>query len=396
MGTIDNLSNEMRDVLQSNILPYWENKILDTEHFGFFGQITGSGKVNSGADRGSTLAARIMWTYASAYRMFKDEKYLAMATFAMRYILDYFYDNKFGGVYWSLDYEGKPSETKKQIYSQSFAIFGLSEYYRATGIKETLDYAIRIYYLVEQHSFDFVKNGYREALSREWEQLDDVRLSEKDENEVKTMNTHLHLMEAYISLYRVWKDNGLKRQLTNLVDLFLTKIYNKNNNHFGLFFDEDWNCKSLTVAYGLEISALWMMYEAAEILSDKNLLQRVKEMVPIVLNSVSEGLEPDGSMIYEYDLATGLTDKDRHWWVEAETVMGFMYFYQKYQNEEMLDRALHCWTYIKANLIDRENGEWYWSILADGTVNVTDDKAGFWKCPYHDGRMCMEIIERFS
>jgi len=396
MNKISELRSEVLDVLQNNILPYWEKYMQDHENGGFYGRMSGDEKLMPEAEKGAILNARILWTYSSAYRLLKSSEYWEMATRAKRYLIDHFYDKRFGGIYWSLDYKGNPLDTKKQIYALGFAIYGLSEYHRATGDREALDYAIMLFKSIEEHSFDKEKNGYLEALTREWNEIEDMRLSEKDANEKKTMNTHLHILEPYTNLYRVWKNDELRKQIKNLVEVFLDKILNKETNHLRLFFDENWNGKDHIISYGHDIEASWLIHEAALVLEDETLLKRVEAVVPQIANAAGEGLQADGGMIYEKNTETGEVDADRHWWVQAETVVGYINLYEYFNNEDALEKALQCWNFIKKHLIDSKNGEWFWSLKADGTINTIDDKAGFWKCPYHNGRMCMELLGRFQ
>lgn len=392
--SISTLKQEVQEVLTTNILPYWMNRMVDEENGGFYGRITGMEQRVPEAEKGAILNARILWTYSAAYRLLKKEEYLAMATRAKEYIIHHFYDKEFGGIYWSLDCKGTPLDTKKQIYALGFAIYGLSEYNRATGDKESLDYAVRLFESIEAHSFDAVKNGYCEALTREWDEIEDMRLSEKDANERKTMNTHLHILEPYTNLYRVWKDERLKKQLYNLILIFTDKILNRETGHLQLFFDDDWNSKYRIVSYGHDIEASWLIHEAALELGDKDLLAKVEPIVKQIAIAASEGFTSEGGMIYEKNPDTYRVDADRHWWVQAETVVGYMNLFQHFNDKGALQKAIACWDFIRKYLIDRENGEWYWSIRADGTVNREDDKAGFWKCPYHNGRMCMEVLMR--
>ena len=277
-----------------------------------------------------------------------------------------------------------------------FAIYGLSEYHRATGDEEALEYAIRLFNDIEAHSFDDKKNGYCEASTRNWQELADMRLSEKDDNERKTMNTHLHILEPYTNLYRVWKDDRLKEQIYNLIQLFIQKIKHPSTHHLQLFFDDDWNSKHNIISYGHDIEASWLIHEAALELNDAQLLVKVEKVIKDIAQAATEGLTENGGMIYEKDMDRTHTDTDYHWWVQAETVVGYINLYQHFGDKENLHRAIRCWDFIKNHLIDHTNGEWLWSVHADGTPNHEDDKAGFWKCPYHNGRMCMEIIERYN
>ena len=393
---INRLRDEMRSELENNILPFWMNKMEDNEQGGFYGQITGNDELRPEASKGAILNARILWTFSAAYRLLKKPEYLETATRAKRYLIDRFYDPQYGGIYWELDYKGNPLDTKKQIYAIGFAIYGLSEYARATGDEEALAYAQQLFDVIEEHSFDPEQNGYLEALTRNWQPIEDMRLSDKDENEKKTMNTHLHILEPYTNLYRVWKDERLKRQLRNLIEVFVTKILDPQTGHLNLFFEEDWTNKYRIYSYGHDIEASWLIHEAALVLGDETILKRIEPIIIRIAEAADEGLNPDGSMIYENFLDKGKIDRELHWWVQAENVVGHANLYQHFGDERALDTACRCWDFIKTKLIDHEQGEWHWSILPDGTVNRKDDKAGFWKCPYHNGRMCMEIIERFE
>ncbi|WP_418833677.1 AGE family epimerase/isomerase [Phocaeicola sp.] len=394
--TINTLRKEVTEELEGNILPFWMNKMTDRERGGFYGRISGEDVLMPDEPKGAILNARILWTFSAAYRLLKKPEYLATATRAKRYLLDFFYDKQFGGIYWSVDCEGNPLDTKKQIYALGFAIYGLSEYARATGDEEALEYAIRLFEVIEKYSFDAEKNGYVEALTRDWQPIADMRLSDKDENEKKTMNTHLHILEPYANLYRVWKDGRLKTQLKNLIELFVTKILDTQTYHLNLFFEDDWTNKYHLISYGHDIEASWLIHEAALVLGDETVLKQIEPVIMRIARAADEGLNADGSMTYERFSDKGETDRELHWWVQAENVVGHLNLYQHFGDEEALSTALRCWQFIKDKLIDRENGEWYWSRFADGSINRNDDKAGFWKCPYHNGRMCLEINERFA
>ena len=386
---------EMQDVLTGNILPFWIDKMVDHENGGFYGRIDGHGNLHADAEKGGILNARILWTLSAAYRVLGKSEYLEMATRAKDYIIAHFIDREYGGTYWSLDYKGNPKDTKKQFYAIGFMIYGLSEYVRATGDKEALDYAIQLFECIEEHSLDVIYNGYIEACTREWGEIADMRLSVLDANYPKSQNTHLHIIEPYANLYRVWKDERLEKALRNMINIFTDKILNPETNHLDLFFEKDWTRGDGHLeSYGHDIECSWLMHEAALVLGDAEVLKKVEEIVPLVAKASEKGLNPDGSMIHEANLDTGHVDDDLHWWVQAEAVVGFYNIYQHFGDESALDKSLQCWQYIKDNLIDYEGGEWYWSRRPDGTLNLDDDKAGFWKCPYHNGRMCLEIIER--
>ena len=393
------LATQLKAELTKNILPYWMGRVPDPDG-GMYGRITGDDIVDPSAPIGNIMTARVLWTFASAYRLLKDsgdpasaKQYLEMAVMARNLIINRFYDPEFGGTYWSLNPDQTPLDTKKQIYAIAFTIYGLAELNRATGDGKALEYAIKLFNSIEEHSFDAVRGGYFEAFTREWADIEDMRLSDKDANESKTMNTHLHVLEAYTCLYRVWKNSLLEERLRGLISVFGQHIIG-NDGHLKLFFDNDWNCGYDTVSYGHDIEASWLLHEAALVLGDDEVLERVEALVPRIAEAAGEGFTHEGGMIYEKHGPDGPADGDRHWWVQAETVVGYFNLWDHFGSQEGLEKALTCWEFIKGNLVDREKGEWFWSIREDGSVNREDDKAGFWKCPYHNGRMCMEIIER--
>lgn len=388
------LASQLKKELTNNILPYWTS-VMIREDGHINGRIDGCGKLDTEAPLGNIMAARMLWTFASAYRILGDRDYLDTALKIKRLLLDKFYDSEFGGTYWSLNPDGSPLDTKKQIYAIAFTIYGLAELNRACSDAEALEYAIKLFHDIEDHSFDSDKDGYFEAFTREWTPIADMRLSDKDANESKTMNTHLHVLEAYTCLYRVWKNSLLEERLRGLISIFEKRILGPDG-HLKLFFDDDWNCGYDIVSYGHDIEASWLIHEAALVLGDMQVLERIEALVPRIAAAAGEGFTPEGGMIYEKagEKAGDKVDGDRHWWVQAETVVGYFNLWDHFGSSEGIENALMNWEFIKAHIIDHDNGEWFWSLRSDGTVNRDDDKAGFWKCPYHNGRMCMEVIER--
>ena len=389
------LKQEVREVLESNILDFWIKKMQDNEHGGFYGRMDGHGVLHPQADKGAILNARILWTFSATYRVLGKKEYLEVATRAKKYFVEHFIDKVYGGVYWSVDYKGNPVDTKKQFYAIGFALYGMSEYARATGDKEALQLSIDLYHCIEEHALDHEYNGYIEAMTRDWQPLGDMRLSEHDANYPKSQNTHLHIIEPYANLYRIWPSEELEHSLRNIIGIFINRILNTETHHLDLFFEQDWTRGAGQLeSYGHDIECSWLMHEAALVLGDQDLLQQMEPVVQMVAKASEKGINPDGSMVHEANVDTGYIDDDPQWWVQAEAVVGFFNLYQHFGDKSALQKAVNCWEYIKQNLIDYEHGEWYWCRRKDGTLNLDDDKAGFWKCPYHNGRMCLEIIER--
>lgn len=389
------LINELRQELTKFILPYWSDRMTDDEYGGFIGRIDGQNMPHPQADKGVVLNARILWTFSAAYQFTGLEIHKNIAEWTYAYFQQHFFDTHFGGVFWSVDYQGQPKDPKKQVYAQAFAIYGLSEFYKISQHKKSLDQAISLYQLMEKHAFDQENNGYFEAYDRKWQLLEDLRLSEKDANEKKSMNTHLHVLEAYSNLYRVWPDPQLKQQLTNLINIFLEKIIDRETRHFHLFFDEKWQVKSSTQSYGHDIEGSWLLQEAAEIIDEPELVKITRHIaIEMVDACLKEGFDKDHGLNYEKK--DGHLDTDKHWWPQAEAVVGLINAWHISENQMYLDQALRVWDFIKVYMIDREKGEWYFRISRDHQPYSEEDKAGPWKCPYHNSRMCLEVINRLA
>jgi mannobiose 2-epimerase len=393
MDNLQVLRKEVRTNLTDNLLPFWSEKVKDDINGGYYGKVDANNTVYPGADKGGILNARILWTFSSAYRVLGDTAYLSIARREKEYIMKHFIDREYGGAYRSVTAAGNPADTRKQTYTQAFFIYGLSEYYRITGDKEALKTAQEIYHLFEKYAFDREYNGYYEVFSNNWQRSHDKLIGETSEKDEKSMNTHLHLLEAYANLYRVWPDKDLALRLQNLLNLFLDNIIDKNTSHLICFFDRQWNSTSETDSYGHDIESSWLLYEAAKLLNDPALLIKVKSVSMKIVKAASEGLQPDGSMIYETDRSTGHANIERSWWVQAEAVTGYLNAYELSGDKEFLERSVNCWQYIKNHFVDNKNGGWFSSVSYPGGKS-SGDKAGFWICPYHNSRMCLEIIER--
>jgi mannobiose 2-epimerase len=367
--------------------------MVDLRNGGFYGRIDGNEKVYPEAEKGGILNARILWTYSAAYRIYKDTSYLRLATRARDYILAHFIDRQFGGAYRSVNAKGEPADTRKQIYTNSFFIYGMAEYARATGDQTALQAAKDIFKALETYALDREANGYFEVFTRDWKRSHDRLIGESTDLDEKTMNTHLHLMEAYSNLYRVWPDPLMKERLGNMVNIFIDHIVDKKTAHLVCFMDRNWKRTSMVDSYGHDIEASWLLYEAAGLLNDKELLTRVRALSPRIADAASEGLQPDGSIVYEKDLATGHMATERSWWPQSEAIVGYLNTYELTGDQKYLQRSFDCWKYTRDHLIDRKNGGWYSGVSESGVVSRAD-KAGFWTCPYHNGRMCMEVVER--
>ncbi|MEQ8471382.1 MAG: AGE family epimerase/isomerase [Marinoscillum sp.] len=384
--------HECQKILSENILSFWNRKMVDPQG-GFYGRIDGRGKLHEQADKSVILNSRILWTYSAAYQVTGNPKHKMMAERAYEYLVKCFIDTRSGGVYWLLDYQGRVLSDKKQIYAQAFAIYAFAEFHKINEYKRAKDHAIRIFELIELHSFDQKLNGYFEALDVNWQHLDDVRLSEKDMNATKTMNTHLHILEAYTNLYRIWPDEKLKVQLENLITLMSTKFVT-SEGHFKLFFDNNWKLLSDEISFGHDIEGSWLLCEAAEVLKNESLSDKINIVALEMVKAALKGQDKDGGLMNEAN-PKGLTDTDKHWWPQAEALVGLVNAWQLTGDEDYLKTMKSVWLFTKTYLIDKE-GEWHWKVTKDGHNDLQEDKAGPWKCPYHNGRAMIELITRLG
>lgn len=379
-----------------NILNYWINFTPDDVNGGFVGRIDQDNIIDGDAPKGAVLHARILWSFAAAYNQNSLPEYLEYAGKAYHYIADYFIDHEFGGVYWTVDAKGNPLDTKKQIYATAFTIYGLSEYFMASGKDVVKDHAVALYKDLIRYSLDKENGGYFEAFQREWGPLEDLRLSDKDANEKKTMNTHLHVLEAFTNLYRIWPDEDLKIRIADLLNNFILHIIRQETTHLDLFFDEYWGRKSNTVSYGHDIEASWLLLEAAEVIGEEDLIKTFKDLSIKLSKAVLEGVDQDGGLWYESEPLTRHIVKEKHWWVQAESMVGFFNAWQISKDKSFLAISLQNWDFVKEKIIDHNKGEWFWGVTMSGEIMPGEDKVGIWKCPYHNSRACIELIKRIG
>lgn len=389
---LKNLKIELKLELQS-ILSYWIENTIDAKNGGFIGQIDYNNITKQEAEKGSVLNARLLWTFSAAYKISKNEEHLAIAKRAFEYISKHFYDSEFGGIFWSVHYDGTPKDTKNQIYALAFSIYGLSEYYSVSQDKKALEMAISLYQQIQKHSYDKENGGYLEAFTRDWQPIEDLRLSEKDANEKKTMNTHLHIIEGYANLFTVWKDESLRKVIIELLQIIEKYFINTETGHLKLFFDENWVEKKDVISYGHDIEAAWLLLWCAEISEDPTLIANYKKYALQIADVTTEGIDTDGGLWYELELKNNELIPEKHWWPQSELMIGYFTAWQITGKQKYLDILYKNWDFTKKYMIDHEKGEWFWGVYADYSI-MKKDKAGFWKCPYHNSRACIELIHR--
>ncbi len=379
------------------ILSWWLQFAVDKQEGGCYGTVTDENRPDPKMPKGLVLHSRVLWTFAAAYRLTREEHYIQEAHRVYTFLHESFIDKENGGMYWSVTYDGKPHESKKQTYGLAFAIYGLAEYYKIHPVPAVLNEAKLLFTLIEKYAFDTEKGGYAEALSANWTPIEDNRLSEKEINGAKTMNTHLHVIEAYANLYTVWENPALADRIKYLLDLFNGRIIDTTTNRQVLFFSKDWQPLSRDISYGHDIEAAWLLQESAAVVKDPFYNKLFQEKAIAMAAAAKEGIDTnDGGMFYEYEAATNHMNRQKHWWPQAEAMVGFFNAWEIAGDKAYLQTSLRIWDYIKTAIQNKQFGEWYWGREPDGSLMQAKDKAGFWKCPYHNGRSCMELLQRIQ
>jgi mannobiose 2-epimerase len=393
-AVLETLGREMRHELTGRILPFWSRRAVDEHGGGFIGYMGPDGVPDPDAPRGGILNARILWSFSAAHRALGDPEVRAVADRAADDLGRRFLDPEHGGLYWMVESSGTPVDDRKHVYAQAFAVYAFAEHHRATGAVQSLDRARALFALIEEHAFDGEHGGYREAFRRDWTPLTDVRLSERDLDAAKSENTHLHLLEAYTTLYRAWPDPVVADRLRALVELFRASIIAWDVGHTRPFFDRDWTVRSTIVSFGHDIETSWLLAEAAAALGDPGLEERVaKASLRLADTVLAEGLDPRGGVFYEVD-ETGRVDRAKEWWTQAESVVGFLHAYQGTGRPAFLAAARDTWAFIRSHHLDPRHGEWHRRTDRDGTPERQHEIVGPWKGPYHATRACLEVMER--
>ncbi len=381
---------EIRKELTEHIIPFWDS-LEDKEYGGFYGFMDNELKLDKGAVKGVILHSRILWFYSNCYLTLKDEKCLEKAKGCYEFMKKYCVDHENGGVYWAVNADGSVSDDMKHTYCQAFFIYALASYYDASGDKEALDLAMDMFRTVEEKCTDEV--AYLEAMSRTWELVENDALSENGLMADKTMNTTLHLLEAYTELYRVHKDEKVLERLKFQTRIFLDKIFYKEDDRLLVFFDKNLDVIGDIHSYGHDIEATWLLDRACDVMGDEKLTAEVAVMNEKIVANIKKLAYRDSSLLNERDKTE--INTWRIWWVQAEAVVGFTNAAKRYNNPEYAEIAQNIWSYIKNNLVDkREGGEWYSQLDENGKPADFKPVVDPWKCPYHNGRMCLEIINR--
>lgn len=384
---------EVKNHLLNTIIPFWKN-LRDDENGGYYGWLDYDLKLDKKAVKGCILNSRITWFFANAYTLLKDESLLDEARHGYEFLKEHCIDKENGGIYWSIRYDGTPEDTTKHTYNQAFCIYALSSYYEASGDREALDLAKQLFALIEEKCTDEV--GYLEAFTKDFKPESNEKLSENGVLADKTMNTLLHVFEAYTELYRVSKDEAVKKRLMWIMDTFADKVYNPKLHRQEVFFDADYNSIIDLHSYGHDIETAWLMDRGTEVLGEP---EYTAKMSPITKDLTAQiyKIAFDGHSLAN-ECCKGEVNTHRIWWVQAETVVGFLNGYEKDPSKkEYLEAAEQEWEFIKEHVVDkREGSEWFWEVRPDGTPFEGRPIVEPWKCPYHNGRMCFEVIRRMS
>ena len=385
------MKEEVKDHLVSAIIPFWKS-LRDDEFGGYYGYMDYDLKLNKKAEKGCILNSRITWFFSNAYTLLKDPSLLDEADHGYEFLKNHCIDSENGGIFWSMNYDGTPLDTTKHTYNQAFCIYALSSYYEASGKREALDLAFQLFHMIEEKCTD--DQGYLEAFTKDFKPESNEKLSENGVLAEKTMNTLLHVLEAYTELYRVSKDKEVEERLKWIMDTFAEKVYNSELERQEVFFDKNYNSIIDLHSYGHDIETAWLMDRTVDVLGDETYRQKMTPITKALTKKIYEVAFDGHSLSNECD--KGVVDTNRVWWVQAETVVGFLNGYEKDPSKvEYKEAAEAEWQFIKDHVIDPRNGsEWFWLVRQDGSPVEGEPIVEPWKCPYHNGRMCMEVIRR--
>lgn len=395
------MRDEVKEELQKDIIPFWKN-LRDDEKGGYYGWLSYDLVLDKKSEKGCILNSRITWFFSNAYTLLKDESLLEEAKHGYEFLIKHCVDKEYGGIFWSLNYDGTPLDTTKHTYNQAFCIYALASYYEASKDREALELAFNLFRLIEEKCTDEV--GYLEAFTRDFKPESNEKLSENGVLADKTMNTLLHVFEAYTELYRVtgvlpeWKEEAekVRYRLAWTMDLFADKIYNPAKRRQEVFFDKDYNTILDLHSYGHDIETAWLIDRGVEVLGEEAYEEKMSPITQALTGQIYRVAFDGHSLANECD--RGEVNENRIWWVQAETVVGFLNGYEKTpEHSEYRDAALAVWEFIKEHVVDQRSGsEWFWEVRADGTPIEGSPIVEPWKCPYHNGRMCIEVMKRIT
>lgn len=390
---INQLQTEIAEHWQTKIMPFWAN-LKDEDRGGFYGWVGNDLQVNQEAPKGGIATARQLWSFSAAYRVTSEEIWREHAEHAYRFLTGHLMDREHGGMYWMVDATGEPRDSSKHVYTQSFGIYALSEYYRATDDASALTIAKTLFALIESKGFNTEAPAYKEQFDRFWNEQPNEMLSENGVIADYTMNTHIHVLEAYTTLYKVWPDPQVKAALERLLGILYERVYDKNTKSLGVFFNKRWESIIDLRSFGHDIEASWLIDEALKVLSLEHHPQYSAMVTDIAYNIMNVAVQSDGSLMNEQEGKH--VDTTRIWWVQAEAMVGFYNAYQRTGDSKFLETVERLWNYTRTHIVDsRPGGEWYWAVDENGTPDH-HEMAGPWKCPYHNSRFCIELMERMG
>lgn len=390
MISLQQYRSEVQQELIENILPFYIDHAMDHTQGGFYGYIANNRTVQPDAPKGQVQHSRLLWSFAHAYRQLQNSTYRRIADYAYAYLRHHFWDNEQGGLYWMVDAQGRPLQTRKLVYGQAFGIYSLAEYYLATGDKESLETAVSLYYLLEQYSADTNEGGYFESHNQDWTLRYGENVDEIAAPVSKTMNTHLHVLEAYTNLLRAWPHMDLQKSLQSLIRSTIDHIIDTDSGHFKLHFKQNWESLHQLISYGHDIEGSWLLVEAATVLGKPDLLHEAKSIsLHMAQTAYNEGLDRDGGLFSDSHKS------QKEWWPQAEAMIGFFNAYQLCGKPHFLEACYSSWHFIRTHIIDHQHGEWFWGVDHNG-LPLNKEKASPWKTPYHNGRACLEIMQRID
>ena len=388
---MERISAKARRHLEQIILPFWKG-LKDEKYGGFYGYMDTKLVLDKKAEKGCILNSRILWFFSEAAMLLKDDELKGYADHAYAFLRNHCLDDENGGIFWSMTYDGKPLDTTKHTYNQAFAIYALSSYYRLTGNQNAINTAKELFELIEKNCTDEI--GYLEAFTKNWQPESNEKLSENGVMADKTMNTLLHVFEGYSGLYLATQDVEVRKALERILDIYENKIYSPALRRQLVFFDKEYNSIIDLYSYGHDIESSWLIDWGCSLLQDEERNKRIFAINKEMAEAVYENAYRNHSLANECE--RGVVDTKRVWWVQAEAVLGFVNLWEKEpERKQYYEAAVEIYRFIENYMVDKQAGsEWFWCTDENGVPNPEKPIVEPWKCPYHNGRMCFEVIRR--
>jgi len=388
-------SEAFRENLEKCILRFWIDHAIDFEYGGVIGWLDRNGSPSKPGTKSLVVQTRVVWTFSAAYQHNPQRIYQEIASHALKFLRERMWDSHHGGFNWLVDREGRLTEDKKQIYGQSFAMFGLAEFAQAFNDPISRQEALELFHLVDDRAHDKVNGSYHQTYSSDWNKpLDDDRIFDIPGGKHQCAQTSL--LEAFITLYTVTRDPKVRMRLEELLDISINRLVDDQHGYTYVHLTDDWKpTTSNRSSYGHDIKLSWLLTTAAEALGYPIEPKVKSTSLALVDHVLRDGFNwKQGGIDWEGPASGPATEKQKAWWVQAEGLVGLLNAYQLTHEPRYWKAFEKQARYVFTCFVDHRYGEWFEND--NPYEQALGCKTNIWKEPYHQGRACLEIIRRLA